>query len=191
MVVLFSNLFFIPMLGLIGAIVGGLLSYLGSRHAYKDQLKYDIKNIAKAIDLDLQTIKKSSTFSTAYHHYTTDPSTILHTITLDVKPHISPNPLYNKETGIYLLYKRDITKLNYDLALNIYEFYNDLFAIENYRLLLLKNPNFILSIHKNPNPVSPIDNECMSGYPKMTKLIIKCWDNIPKIRTALKAVIDG
>jgi hypothetical protein len=65
----YFNYFFIPLLGLIGAIIGGLLSYLGTHQVYKKQLQNERKNIAKAIDIDLNAISDSVYFDIFYKIY--------------------------------------------------------------------------------------------------------------------------
>jgi hypothetical protein len=176
-------------IGFVGALIGGLLSYLGVYHVHKNQLKNESKNIAKAIELDLQTIKENKYFSTAYFFYTKNPTTVSDIIS-ELEPHIPPYQLYNKETGLYLLYKHEINKLNYDLAKKVYEFYNKLFTAENHRLLLIQNQNFNLNILNTPekNPISLIDFECLFKYPEMTDLIVECWGSIQNLIDELEKI---
>jgi hypothetical protein len=167
------NDFMLAFLVLIGASIGGYLSYRGSQDAIKNQSKYEVKNIAKAIELDLQTIKKSPAFETAYILYKGDKSTLLNNETPDneVKLFVPRDQFYNKETGLYFLYQRDIAKLNYELSFNIYEFYKNLVSAENNRMFLLQNLNFI----------DPPDPERMFKYRDMTNLIVKCGDSVPRL----------
>jgi hypothetical protein len=52
-------------IGFIGAVIGGLFSFLGVYLVYKRQLDNDRRNVAKAIDIDLKTLFESVSFSGA------------------------------------------------------------------------------------------------------------------------------
>jgi hypothetical protein len=163
------NYFFTPFIGLIGAIIGGVLSYFGSVHTHKNQIKEERKTTAKAFKLDIETVEKSPIFNTAYILYSKYP---------DTPPGRLQCPFYNKETGLYFIYQHEIAKLDLELSRKITNFYDNLIVAENYRSFIAQNPDFI----------EQEDGERIVKCYYMKKMIIKCGDKIPELKEELEKV---
>ena len=160
-------------IGLVGAVIGGLLAYYGSKNAYKHQLKIERKNIAKAIDIDLDTISESVYFGVFYKNYKKGNTKI---------PEKIDQKYIDEKTTLYSVFNHDIAKLDYDISSRIYEFYTDLFTAESYRIFIINNKDS--NDEKTKAEVEIIDVI-------MKKWIVKCGDNIPKIREKLKEVYES
>jgi len=172
-------------IGFIGTLVGGLLSYLGSKNAYKYQLKLEHKNIAKAIDIDLNTIFESPNFKFYYNAYNND---MVNGTKIDTSQYvIMPDKLYDEKTGLYFVFNHDITKFEYELSSDTYEFYNDLFTAEFYRKYIDQNYHEYREQYKNADD-SGIVTTVNTRYGLMRNLIIKCGDKIPELREKLEKV---
>jgi hypothetical protein len=102
-------------------------------------MKNEMKNVAKAIMVDIETIKKSTDLLSAHESYTKYPEKVYD---INTVPYLPPSPFYNKETGLYFIYQRDIAKLNYKLSVKIYTFYDKLIAAENLRSFMQKTVIF-------------------------------------------------
>lgn len=181
----------------LGAIVGGCLAVAGSMHLYDIQKHDEQKNIAKAIEIDLDSINNSLVFSPYYYSYKTDcpinevPTSAKFTLTQSSKSDLNNSsedyykpsrsvvypatPFYDSRTCLYFVFDHDIYILNYDLSSEIYQFYTDLFQAESDRI-------YISTVQMTDNYTN---NTKISRYGEMKYLIIKCGDEIPKIEENL------
>lgn len=174
--------FILAILVLIGACIGGYWSYLGSQNAIKNQLKNEQKTVAKVIDIDLKTIYESDYFFEYYSNQKTNPKENIETKFEDIK---LPMKLYEDKTLLYFVFSHDIAKLEYNHSSEIYEFYNDLFKADKYWNFVLENT---LSKRQLCIENQILYDATLERYNDMNALIIKCGDNIQKIRTELKEV---
>lgn len=149
-------------------IISLYLPRRNSQNDYKMKKEDELKNIAKALESEIQKIEKSSCFSTAY-------------ILCTKYPNDSPTPFpclfYNKETGLYFTYKHDITKLNSELSTKIYTFYDNLINAENIRSFIAQNHDFFEK-----------DVDRTVKYYDMKRSIKKCGDLIPELKEELEKV---
>lgn len=158
---------------IIGAIIGGVLAYLVSYTLYIKQQKNELKNIAKAIDINFDTsfYKSLSQITKLY-----EPENSL-TSKNPTYPH---NPLYSSNDN-YFVFNYDISKFDYDLSAKLYHFYSDLFLAENNRLFIENN-------HQNPRP--DVQAMCKFKLDEMIAILKKCDKEISKIRPMLKKIYE-
>jgi len=164
----------------LGAIIGGYLSYHGSIEVYKNQLKNEQKNIARAIDIDLKAILEYPTFRLYYmlhnyNKYDDRDESLPKDMTLT-------NKFYDDKTILYFVFDHDIAKLDHDLSSKIYEFYSDLFKASNCKEFIalnrLSKDAVIQKILKDKDEV-------------MKSLIFKCGDNVSELREKLREVYES
>jgi hypothetical protein len=167
-------------IGFVGAVIGGLLSFLGSYLAYKGHIKGEQRNIATALDIDLKNIHDSSNFNFYYNAYKND-----FIETFNIKPSqkiVSPQKLYDEINGLYFVFIRDITKFDHALSEEIYTFYNDLFRADFYRVFTKQYEN---------EEYENVEKVVKAQYNLMRALIINCGNNILKIQKQLQKVYDS
>jgi hypothetical protein len=182
--------FILAILVLVGACIGGYWSYRGSQDAIKNQLENERKNIAKIIDIDLKNIYKSLYFDLQYS-YLKDFKNI-EKIEEDFKYILFNGKLYDDRTRLYNTFIQDIAKLDYDLSSEVLDFYSDLFEADKYWTLVFEEKNRNTERLKNCTVYkhSNLKDETFEIYKDMNTLILKCGDNIPKIREKLKEFYD-
>lgn len=174
---------FIGFLGaIIGAIVGGTLSYYGSYKLNEKQLKYEQKNIAKSIDVDLKNVSEYTHFNEYYKFHKNDDLEKEESLLLDIK---LPENLFDDQNLLYFVFNKDITKLEYNISLEIHEFYNDLFKAEEYRKFVKENQYLDYRIFQaNPD----FQTKIFERAKEMKALVIKCGNKITEIRVKLEKV---
>lgn len=139
---------------------------------WQKQQETDLKSIATAIDVDLARINESKNFAPYYGFYKYDnfPDP-------NVKMIVSPVPFYDSTKDLYMTFNHDISRFNYTISSNVYEFYNNLFNAE-------KDREFII---QNKNTTDPYTQAVVGGYYKEMKyLIVECGNKLPTIRGQLK-----
>jgi hypothetical protein len=170
-------------IGFIGALVGGLLSYIGVQQVYKNQINDEKKAIAKAIDIDLKTLYDSPFFSRSYNRalkivkFKPDENALEMAIPLGT--------LYDDKTLLYFVFSHDIVKFDINLSSEIFEFYNDLFSIEKYSRFIKQNLTVGYQLFKDSEKTG---ESTFDSYKKMNELIIKCGNKIPELRKKLQKV---
>ena len=90
------------------------------------------------------------------------------------------DPLY-LPTDIYFTFKHDISKFDYNLSSNIYQFYTDLFKAEMNRHYIQNN---------NMNRDSGKQMICTIKQQDMEANIISCSNKISNIRLQLKKIYE-
>lgn len=101
------------------------------------QLKNERKTIAKAIDIDLKTIFEYPMFKIHYENslktnkFKPDETPLTITAPLE--------KLYNEKTLLYFDFIHEIEKLDINLSFEIIDFYNDLFLIEKYSIVIMNS----------------------------------------------------
>ena len=88
------------------------------------------------------------------------------------------NPLYSPN-DINFLFKYDISKLDYNLASEIYQFYTDLIKAEENRLYIERNKN---DTNQGTQYI------CWIKYEEMKALIISSNNKLPDIGSRLKDI---
>lgn len=152
---------------ILGAMIGGTLTYLATNKLYIKQQQNELKYIATTMKNHFIKLNKSE-----LHHYgelyknKENESIIGRGIPL--------SPLY-LDTDLYFEFKHDISKFDEKLSKEIYEFYIDLIAAEKHR-------NYI-NEHKN---IKEYQAFCDVYYENMKENIIKCSERIPKIISLLE-----
>lgn len=166
---------------IIGALLTGAFTFLSSHVSYLNQSKNELRNIAKAIDIDLGTIYESPFFNEYYKSYIIDKEN-------NVSPSkhmIIPQNSFIEERSLYSIFIHDISKLDYDLSSEIYEFYNDLYQADKYSMFIYQNTTKYQQLFKEN---TSFQEATFNDYKTMTCLIIKCKNDIPKLREKLKKV---
>jgi hypothetical protein len=162
------------LIGFIGLILGALLSFSGNYVLYHEQQSDELKNIAKALDMDIAKIDESIT--PFYNDYVLKPYP---------KPgiYVAPtDPFYNLNNGIYPVYAHDISRFDYNLSSEIFEFYIDIYSAEEDRQLFMQYENSL------DNETSFVKNQKLE---EMIKIVNKSHSQqIPSIRKQLKKYMN-
>ena len=161
-----------------GALVGGVCTYLGSFGLSEQQRKNELKNVAKAIDIDLERIYK---WNWSWYILFKDKNVLLEfdQKNTELKKRTFPiTELYNPD-GIYFIFNHDIAMFGYELSSQIYTFYRLLLEAESARQYVNKNEDV---------QDSEIQGFVNLYYANMKSLIVSTEEQIPKIREQLKYV---
>lgn len=165
---------------LFGAVIGALLqsvfTYRYSDKLYKEQQLEESKKIAKAMDISFQEYsddkKEFDNFAKLYRSEKKSQQ----------KSHSYPEfPLYSQDDP-YFAFKRDISRFEYSLSANIYQFYTDLIKAEMYRLYIHRKLKDCRIMNTNP------DAGCEIALSEMKSRIISCSDKLPYIQSELKKI---
>jgi hypothetical protein len=140
---------------------------------YQDQQHDEQKNIAKAFDIDITKVNESITpIYDSYKHY---PSRGI-CLSLD-------KPFYSLSNGLYPIFAHDISRFDYNLSSEIFEFYIDIYTAEEDR-------QYVAEYMKHPS--NSTTNESIAATQRlsdMIKIIKKCHDQqIPSIMKQLKEI---
>lgn len=157
-------------------MLGSYLSYRGTDMLNKKQQLNELKNIAKAIDINFEhfstsEVKKYAELYTK-RRSNEDPK--------DPKLFVPMDPLY-LSTDIYFTFNHDICKFDYKLSSDIYQFYIELFRAEMNRLYINAN---------KMNTKLEVQYLCKFKQKDMEASIIKCGDKISDIQLQLKRIYE-
>lgn len=164
-------------IGLLGVIIGGGITIYGSYMLYQDQQHDEQKNIAKAFDIDITKVNESITpiYDSYAKHY---PDSRIY-------PGLN-KPFYSLNNGLYPIFAHDISRFDYNLSSEIFEFYIDIYAAEEDR-------QYVAEYMKHPSNNN--SNESIAATQRlydMIKIIKKCHDQqIPSIMKQLKEIEES
>jgi hypothetical protein len=186
---------------ILGAYIGGSMVTSNEQKMYYEQLHDEQKNIAKAIEIDINGLNNSITFYPYYTLYKTKSmksvinAEILKNRAISLNANnfnissdfdlntdhyaiVLESSLYNNKTCLYFVFDHDISSLDYNLSSEIYQFYNDLFYAETDRTY----------VWQHDINISDPTNKTWVKYEEMQSLIVKCGDNVSKIENDLSKV---
>jgi len=177
---------------IIGSLITGAFTFLSSHISYLNRLKNEQKTIAKAIDIDLKTISESFYFKEAYEFHRNNYVFIKEENDFDdiisSFGNMFNTRLYDDDKDLlYFVFIHDIAKLDYNLSSEIYEFYNVFFKANKYSMYIYRDAfesDLLFEENKHTR------NASFSTYLDMSESILKCGDNIPKLREKLKEVYE-
>ena len=117
----------------IGAIVGGSATFLGSYYLWKQQQEKEFKNIANALVIDLERIYNSNyAWWNIYKNKRYPPG-------LNENSIMPPDNSFYDKNSLYFIFTHDIFMYDYSLSSQIYAFYSKLLDIESERKYVIKN----------------------------------------------------
>ncbi len=162
---------------LVAALVGGLCAFLGSYYLSKLENQRALKNIARAIDIDLEYVYKLNKY---WYDYIKKMDLLEADLRDAENPFCTRYKFYN-DNGAYFIFNRDIAKFEYELSSKIYIFYSRLLAAESERQFVDKNKDVKDDETKGYVRLS---------YAEMNGLVVLTEEQIPEIRKQLKEVYD-
>lgn len=153
---------------IMGATIGGILSFLAYYTLYIKQQKTELKNIAKAMKINFKHLAESE-----IGHYGDLYKNVNESIQGKMVPE---HPLY-LDNDLYFSFVHDICKFEDNLSDDIYEFYIDLFRAEMYRSYIQE--------YKHINGVKE-QTFCNCCFTDMKAELMRCNEKIPKIISRLE-----
>jgi hypothetical protein len=156
---------------LFGVFIGAYLSDQSANSLWQKQQTTNLKNIAKAIDIDLDSINQSN--SNVSFAYKTDlfPGRFYF---IKQSYFVNNNIIYNSFT-------HDISQFDRNLSADIYGFYSNLSIAESDREFMVEN-------YLSTDP--QIHNEAVFRYSEMIVKLETCINQIPSIREKLKDIYE-
>lgn len=162
---------------ILGAAVGGILTFLGSYYLWDRQRRDELKNVARAIDIDLERVYESN--QDWFDLYKDERK--IGDFESQGGPVVSLKEFYNCN-GIYFIFNHDISKFDYGLSSQIYTFYSGLLDAESSRQFVVKNKRHL--------GMKGDDPRLYLSYENMKSMIIFIMGQIPDIQKQLKEVYD-
>jgi hypothetical protein len=165
--------FFVVVGTLGGAYIGGKMN----NDAYQEQQKIQLKNVAKAIDIDLNRTYHSNL--PYYKVYKNNSILIKNDIdpTLVMQPQ---NAFYDTSNGAFSSFHHDISMFDYDLSTQIFILYDYLLSAESLRQ----------TVNSYETPDQKTDDMVRTFYNNMKFNIVKSEELIPVVRQQLKKIYD-
>lgn len=119
--------YLVAILGLIGAILGGILAYYGSYTLWQEQQISEEHNVAQAMYIDILEISDRFNSSLVY----LDLSTTDKRKSGDMSSYIFYDPIpYYSNNGLYFTYSKEISKFDSNLSRDLIEYYTTVMDIE-------------------------------------------------------------
>jgi hypothetical protein len=158
-----------------GALVGGICTFLGSYYLSRRTAKSELRNLSKALDIDISNFDIYISPYYGFYHLNSFP--------VENSLVIPPDPFYDTENGLYFSFNHDISRFDYDLSAELYQFYNEIFMLERDR-------RFVYSFWNSPDNNLKIQSEMK--FLRMRALIKYYHEKrIPTLRKRLKSVFGG
>jgi hypothetical protein len=164
---------------IIGAIIGGIITSGGSYYLWRQQRKHELKNIARAIDIDLEYVYKLN--KNWYDYLKKMPGLLEADLDTENQRLFCPRYKFYNDNGAYFIFNHDIAKFEYELSSKIYIFYSRLLSAESERQLVDKNKDV-----KNDETNAYV----RLSYAEMNGLVVWTEEEIPELRKQLKEIYD-
>jgi hypothetical protein len=116
---------------ILGAYIGGTMTASNEQTIYQEQLQNEQRNIAKAFDVDIEHVNEA--IDMTYQNFANQKSP-----NYGMYP-ISKEPFYNLDNGLYPIFAHDISRFNYSLSSEIFEFYSSIYIAERDRQFIIQN----------------------------------------------------
>lgn len=175
---------------IVATLYGVHTSIDNTNHLYQVQQLDEQKNIAKAIDIDIESIYNSQGFQDYYmtynnSHYNYSEGYNKHySDSGDLMPLIS-SPMYNMNSSLYFVFDHDISQFNYTLSSELYNLYNNLFIAQDDWANAMKIQNQQI----------PLDDSMIIAYQgylfDLGDRVVKSYNEIPTIHQQLKSIYDS